>query len=232
MRNITKFCLLSSVFCFTVVAASAQSFKIGKVQPPSNHDGIYHGVVDIINQTNTDKTIHVKAFLEGKNNDHITYFCTGSQCYSPATIEVDYPLAANATDSLISYLEPGGIDGTSIIRYEFSDVNNPSDKIEYAFTFIVGTTSVGEIIHEAVGLSTAAPNPSYDATTIQYTIPESAQGSIHLFDAGLKLLKTFDISSANTSLVIPTAEFASGSYFYTLVVNGKSVATNKLIIAR
>lgn len=233
MKNITKFwlvCVLLSGLIST--EAFAQSLKISKVIDPYFKDGEYHAQLYITNLIFAKRNITVKGFPDQILTDDESYFCVGINCYPPQIQEVTYSIGANTTDSLIAYLIPGPSQGTRSVRYEFSDADNPSDKVEHTFVFSVGTsvneTSTGNI----ASLSSPYPAPANQAATIQYSLPETSRGAIELYSADSRLLKTFPLSSTNSSLVIPTGEFASGSYFYALVIDGKTIATNRLVIAR
>lgn len=232
MKKITKFLLLCSAVCsFTVLSASAQSFTISNVEDPSFKDGQYHAQLSVVNTASAEKNVKVKAYLDEIKMSDESYFCVGVNCYPPSVTEVTYTLGASESGLFIAYLTPGPSQGTRTVRYEFSDVDNPSDKVEH--TFIFGATSVNDDSYGVIAsLSAAFPSPSVESATIHYSVPETAQASIEVMTADGGLLKTFSLQDPKGSVVIPTAEFASGSYFYTLVINGKIVASNKLVIAR
>jgi len=230
-KYITLYITLVAAFGFLSESISAQTFQLGTGKAPYVKDGIYNAVVYITNTASTDKVLSVKAILDGKLEDHVSYFCTGSNCYSPATTEVEYGMPAGITDSLISYLEPGEVNGTSIVKYEFADAQNPSDKIEYTFSFVVGPSSIhGELPLNLAVLSSPVPNPAVATALIGYSVPENSSAAIELYSSDSRLLKSFPVTGGNGSIAILTNEFPSGNYFYTLVLNGKKVSTNKLVI--
>ena len=235
MKQMTRIFLTASVFaCISAVSSIGQTFSIDNVQQAKDDGtGLYKAQLRITNQSSSDKSLKVVAFLEEKNPEHISYFCTGTLCYGPATLEAEYPMSATKTDDFISYLMPEGINAVSKIRYEFSDAANPSDKIEYTFVFNIGVTSIVESqSYSFVALSSPVPNPVRDVATIHYVINEASfkNATIELYAADSRVLRTIALSEANGSLQIETGSLPAGMYFYSLVIDGKKINTNKLTV--
>jgi len=78
------------------------------------------------------------------------------------------------------------------------------------------------------------PNPFTNQTSISYFVPEHAQSaSIAITSATGQILKTVNISNKGQGVLDLQAEsLPQGTYQYTLVVDGKSVKTNKMILAQ
>jgi hypothetical protein len=78
------------------------------------------------------------------------------------------------------------------------------------------------------------PNPSNGSTIIRYSIPASTlNAQLMISDAGGQILKKIPLSNKGAGQVtITTGEFAAGSYTYTLIAEGKTIATKHMIIAK
>ena len=78
------------------------------------------------------------------------------------------------------------------------------------------------------------PNPFNQSTTIHYSIPLTANNAaIVVTDASGKTLRQFNnLSKGSGSVTINTNTFSSGNYLYSLVVDGKTIATKKMILAK
>ncbi len=79
-----------------------------------------------------------------------------------------------------------------------------------------------------------APNPSNQNTIINYYLPQTA-GSAMITVTGIngETIKSISLNgNGNGQLSIQTAQLASGSYSYTLIVDGNIVDTKKMIIVR
>lgn len=79
-----------------------------------------------------------------------------------------------------------------------------------------------------------APNPFNSNTTISYFLPSTISNA-QLIVSNVKgqLLKTINLNNNGEGLVtIQGGELAAGSYFYTLVADGKRIDTKQMILTR
>ena len=78
-----------------------------------------------------------------------------------------------------------------------------------------------------------APNPVNGNTTIQYYIPSTSKNArMEMTDAKGQILQYWNLSNGQGTVVINAGTLASGTYQYSLVLEGKLVATKKIIIAK
>lgn len=80
-------------------------------------------------------------------------------------------------------------------------------------------------------LSQNVPNPFAEKTVISYNIPTTvAQAQIHFYNAEGKIINSVDIKErGNGELTVFANDLSSGIYTYTLVADGKIVATKKMM---
>lgn len=85
-------------------------------------------------------------------------------------------------------------------------------------------------ISDGARLEQNAPNPFSRNTVIHYYIPSSAMAAqIVITSTTGQVLKQFNVSGKGAGqTVINGGELASGNYFYTLLVDGKKVATKQM----
>ena len=77
------------------------------------------------------------------------------------------------------------------------------------------------------------PNPFTNATVINYTLPQSiSSAQIVITDKTGKTLKTVNITGGKGSLSVDASTLASGAYQYSLIANGKFIATKQMILAK
>lgn len=82
-------------------------------------------------------------------------------------------------------------------------------------------------------LSQNFPNPFASNTTISYYVPTTAKNAhITLTDINGRVLKTFTATKGDGQISIRNKEFSSGTYQYSLVVDGLQIATRQLVISR
>jgi len=77
-----------------------------------------------------------------------------------------------------------------------------------------------------------APNPFSDGTTIQYELPNKlGVASLIVYDLNGRAIATYSISNKG-SIEFNASGLPDGTYGYSIIVNGKSIANQKMIIQR
>ena len=79
-----------------------------------------------------------------------------------------------------------------------------------------------------------APNPFNANTIIRYSIPSNAkQSSLIITNTNGQTIKTFSINKKSSGqTTIYANELAAGNYFYSLLIDGKSAGTRKMILTK
>lgn len=87
---------------------------------------------------------------------------------------------------------------------------------------------------ERASLEQNAPNPVNNVTVIKYHLPASVKtGQLIISDAKGSILKSFTLQGkANGQVTLTAGTLATGSYFYTLVTDGRKVATKEMQIVK
>jgi hypothetical protein len=80
------------------------------------------------------------------------------------------------------------------------------------------------------------PNPATSGTTIKYSYPANSNSAfINISDVTGKLIKRIDIKKSNNSILnfsLGEEGVSAGVYVYALEVNGKSIATKKVVLTK
>ncbi len=79
----------------------------------------------------------------------------------------------------------------------------------------------------------AHPNPTHGHGFILFshpTLTDARTASIEFYDLPGRMVKRFKISPADNNIELHTGDLRSGSYLYSLIIDGRVVATNKLIV--
>jgi len=75
------------------------------------------------------------------------------------------------------------------------------------------------------------PNPTSEKITLAYTLPKgSSYGTIRLYSQSGTLVKEFKVSDQFDHLELPVSDYAAGTYFYELQVDGNSSGGKKMLI--
>ena len=75
------------------------------------------------------------------------------------------------------------------------------------------------------------PNPFKTSTVIEYSLPEGeTEASILLLNLNGQTLREFKLTAVKGSITIDSNTMQKGMYLYSLIANGKEIATKKMIV--
>ena len=74
------------------------------------------------------------------------------------------------------------------------------------------------------------PDPFTGTTTIPYSLPEGVNGKIIILDINGKKIKEYSLDATQNSIIINTENWSTGTYFYTLRINGLIFGSKKMLI--
>ena len=163
---------------------------------------------------------------------HTTYFCWVA-CYAPVTsVSPDSILLApgGSTSVFTGDVTPRGIEGNSSVTYCFID-SNPADSVFVTFNYnFLSTVGINEVATRPI-ISNAYPNPADGYTGITYNLNSARDAKLVLFNLLGSTVKEFKLTDRQNTLVISTADLQSGVYYYTLIADGKSISSRKLVVS-
>jgi hypothetical protein len=115
------------------------------------------------------------------------------------------------------------------LREENKDIKERLAKLE-----AILSNNNNSLTFNSALLDQNTPNPVSSSATIRYHIPESVSSArLDITNAKGQLVKTITIGSRGTGQIqLNIQAFASGTYNYTLYVDGKQVDTKRLIIVK
>ena len=121
-----------------------------------------------------------------------------------------------------------------------ADLEKRIEKLETLLTTTASSNNSQELIlnplpgGRGASLEQNIPNPFNKTTTINYTLPQQySSAKIIITDNAGKALKEMNISGTGKgSLQIDVSAFASGTYQYSLLVNGKLINTKQMVLVK
>src|SRR5258708_8438654 len=107
---------------------------------------------------------------------HNSYFCWGTNCYTPSTfLSPVFILAPGDSNNLLAYAMPNGTNGTDLVNYQVYDTANATtDKISIDFTYDFATGI--NVLHSSDNYMNCAQSNIDDATTVTYNITNFKDG--------------------------------------------------------
>jgi hypothetical protein len=198
------------------------------------HNTTSNAVTYQVNRTIMNPPIEGDAYL---------YFCTGTQCYapqsstnwtpsgSPSTIAANATLPAGpGTYGIAAHYDAGTLGSTIIVKYRVYNTMTAGDTAFVTIHYVSETTA--GIAENAKGtISAAYPNPASSFTSIKYDLQYANTGKIAFYDMLGKKVKEVELTEKQGVAKIDVAEFNSGIYFYTFLVNDKAISTKKLVVS-
>ena len=172
------------------------------------------------------------------------YFCTGTLCYSPQTAATWYPTGGGQTIGAYAVLPSGAgtygiaahydacptICNEFFVKYVLYSTSGSPDTAVVTLNYVC-TLGVNE--NEQEVNATAFPNPvSNSVLSINYSVKEPYNnGKILVYNMLGKEVKTIEISEKQGLAKINVADLNAGIYFYSIVLDNKTMTTKKVIIS-
>lgn len=96
-----------------------------------------------------------------------------------------------------------------------------------------GSKNANAVILTSASLEQNVPNPLTKNTSIAYTIPAGFKGVLVITDNNSKTVKQIALNGSGKGVInIDASTLGAGTYSYTLVVDGKTIATKKMVVAK
>jgi hypothetical protein len=215
------------------VVADMDTLTIEVIKPEDHY-------IDLVNTSEQDINLMIRRELVNVMQNVITYFCF-EDCYNETVDISDKPYSFKAGDTCSTdnknnpyfyvHYDPQNQNGTSIIKFNFYDDDNPSDKSSVIFKFISTTTGIADNQLTQVSLN-AYPNPATTKVVIQHDLKNQVSGETRLLLSNVMgaTVKSIPISSTSGKTQIDVSDLASGIYFYSIATGGKISGTKKLIV--
>jgi hypothetical protein len=84
--------------------------------------------------------------------------------------------------------------------------------------------------YKSVDISPAYPNPASTSATLEYVIPDGANGKLLLRNLTGKLVREVNLERTEGKVVISTNDLKDGLYFYSVLLNNRIELTRKLMV--
>jgi len=161
------------------------------------------------------------------------YFCWGL-CYGFGTyISIDsVEIRAGATNKtdFSGHYQPHKAIGVSTIRYVFYDKNNIADSVGVNVKYDTRALGINNTLLTSNSKISVFPNPSDNVANFAYKLTQGTSASVIIRNILGSVVKEFSLDNQEGKIAITTADLSNGIYFYSLLENGISKSTRKLIV--
>jgi hypothetical protein len=78
-----------------------------------------------------------------------------------------------------------------------------------------------------------APNPFSQSTTIRFQLPDNfSNAQLVIHDAIGSIVKSISINQNDSQIILNAGELHAGTYFYSLMIDGKEMATKSMVLTK
>ena len=164
-----------------------------------------------------------------------TWICFG-QCLAPSTtVQETEPYQVTAGEGVLLSGHYMADDYMAVlgqaqqITLEIWDASNPDDKFTINVTFTYSLEGI-EDYNSVETFSNAYPVPARDVVNFDYNFASSENAEVAIYNMmGQEVLRN-NISGMSGKLSINVSDLTDGVYFYSLIVNGKTEKSSKLVV--
>ncbi|HTL81876.1 MAG TPA: T9SS type A sorting domain-containing protein [Bacteroidia bacterium] len=236
------------LLCIPVLAitasVNAQNFTINdgtsNIQGTTVSYNVANNVTDTRTYTVTNVsagslTVKVKKVNEALNDPGAsTYFCTDQNCYSPAaTYSMNVAMNANGSFVLSCDFDPNQQPGLTTVRYTVIDQANNADSVNFVINYNSQPTGIASVVNIKPTVSEPMPNPAASSFSMKYqlgTTPVNKTKFV-IYNMLGSVVKESEVEETEGVLKMDVSELESGIYFCSLVSDGKTMATKRLVVS-
>ena len=164
------------------------------------------------------------------------YFCW-EQCYEPPTSLSPTALTINPGQRIEQFYadyKPNGFAGISTLAYCFFNDANPADSVCVTVRFSASPVGIQDVfLGNQSGISESYPNPATDVAKINYALIAGwNKAELMVYSVLGAQVRIIDLIEDQGTVKMNVANLPSGMYFYTLIVDDKSIATKKMLVTK
>ena len=235
--------LLSLTMVLAMFAASAQNITIteketGNVVENGANYYIYGDVdpslmeiameFDVTNTTGEVLNVVCEKVENNLVEGTLNYICFGL-CLSPEVYSTAVDLNPGEPTLFSVHYMPLEQFGEQSMTYLFYERNNPDAKFVINITFKYSLDDVAEVA--AQNVINAYPTPATDVINFDYDLNGSVNSAaVVVYNmAGQEVMRN-DLNGMSGKLSMNVSDLSSGVYFYSLVINGKTEKSSKIVV--
>lgn len=164
------------------------------------------------------------------------YFCW-EQCYEPPTSVSPTAMTINPgerIDQFYADYKPNGQQGVSTLAYCFYNDANQADSVCVTVRFSASPVGIQDVfLGNQSGISESYPNPAQDVAKINYALTAGwNKAELMVYSMLGAQVRKIDLTEDQGTIKMNVANLPSGMYFYTLMVDDKSIVTKKMLVTK
>lgn len=230
MKKSLLLVFFSLLFCF----GHAQNLQIVDAvsSVKGGPDSISYIKLHIKNNGSTATDVFLLRKIQTLAVGQLSYFCFGITCYPPGVNKSPdvITLAPGATDeSVKTYIDPRGSEGTSVINYCFYNVPKTDSACLLLTYDISSTTGIVKNSHQK--FVKVFPNPAKSDLNLVYNTEKKYNTTeIKLLDLSGRVVLVENVDLQEGLIKLDISSIPAGIYVCNLVADGNTIARDKVLI--
>lgn len=162
--------------------------------------------------------------------------CWAGLCYSPdKDTSVNYQLVlaggTSADEDFSGHYSPNGHIGTSLVEFIFYNIDDPSIFVSVVVKFWASPQSIAEDAMQGGSISEIYPNPATNYVNLDFDLtPSVKQAKVRVINLLGSVVKEVEIERGTNQLKLDISDLDNGVYFYSVLINGDTYKTKKLVV--
>ena len=191
-------------------------------------------VFTVNNISGSSKSVKVrKTILVLNDATSQAYFCTNANCYS-ATQSLSYTvnMAVGGSFTLTTDYS-SNLTGVSQVRYTVYDINNTSDSSIVIFNYNSSPAGINANVAVKASISNPMPNPASSVFNMSYKLGSTSTNGAKLVVynmLGASVLES-EVTETEGTVRMDVSTLDQGVYFCSLIADGKTLATRRLVVS-
>ena len=188
------------------------------------------------NNTSNAMNIKVRRVELDMIDGSMSQICWAGLCYSPdKDTSVNYQLimagASSGPEDFSGHYLPNGNIGTSIVEFIFYNIDNPSISVSVVVKFWASPASIAEDAMQGGSVSEIYPNPATNYVNLDFNLtPSVKDAKVRIINLLGSVVKEVEIERGANQLRLDISDLDNGVYFYSVIINGDTYKTKKLIV--
>jgi hypothetical protein len=189
-------------------------------------------IYDVLNTS--PNTINVKVrrtIIQLCNPNAVTSFCTGQNCYAPATnMSIQFSVGPGSSFTITADYFPDSIAGIGHVRYAVLDQAVAADSVVLDIIYNKGPTGINSSAVTQPSISDPYPNPAASSFCMSvFSGQSNTPVAMNIYSACGSLVMEKQVSGDNNTIDI--SELENGIYFISIETEGKIISTKRLVVA-
>lgn len=181
----------------------------------------------------TTDTLYVRVYRQDiyMNPTASLYMCFDDNCLTDTIPTKIVMLVPNVEYTGFDLMYTYTSDATSTARINLVDTVNLQPIQSFIVQYRNPLVSLPTLVKSNVLSVEVYPNPASQSATVNYSLPSNyRQATLVLRNMIGEELKTIRLNSSKGKQTISTYDLPNGVYFYSIIGDGKTIATKKLIV--